>query len=138
MKQEGLILFILILAAAASGAFVIAGKFYKALVQEQSNKALFVAVVTFVVSILCLVFILMALGFMYGFLYSSKAILFLLLIVLVAAASAYFISRKLYQSLKKAESKRALPAGLFSFVVSFGVLVVVILWVFLSNIDLGR
>ncbi len=68
--------------------------------------------------------------------------LFLILVfflpLLVAGTGAYFIARKFYRILEKEQSKWARVVGILIFIVSFAIILLILNWVFLSRINLGR
>jgi hypothetical protein len=66
------------------------------------------------------------------------AIIIVIVILLVAAFSAYFVSQKVLSALRKKESKLAMMYSGLTFVMVFAVIIGTIAYVIISNMDFGR
>jgi uncharacterized BrkB/YihY/UPF0761 family membrane protein len=60
------------------------------------------------------------------------------LVLILTGLSAYIISRKLYNKLSKEQSKWAMALSNLTFILTWGIILFVLYWVFLSNVSLGR
>ena len=65
-------------------------------------------------------------------------LLVFILVLLGAGGGAFFIARKFYMILAKEQSKWAGFVSVLIFILSFVLILVILNWVFLSRINLGR